>query len=347
LEAAARAVTAPSGRRHDVHPPETTSLGGAESAATSHRKRSRSSYESPFRRLPARPATQCFGETTGPLRGFSVSFRVTFTDSAQRVVRRAATQVIQNTLCSWASKQKHGLTLDVRETSESLEGIIEGVHNGNVTADTLADVRKRLYRMLRKAKDSAERRVWKCDYNTAVFDEYAKPEEMVTSWIVRNGSRPGYERLQTTHPDVVEFHQHEAAATVSARDTPAASSGARPPSGMIHSLSDLIAAVEAERGCVQNQVAQISSFKDAMVCVGDVVQGMEVLYKFLRERALLEEGGVGLEAASFGMVAQGSAAGRSNPSGSLPKSLATPSPAAAIAGPHSPKQSPKLLVAFT
>jgi hypothetical protein len=107
--------------------------------------------------------------------------------------------------------------------------------------------------------------------------------------------------------------------------------------------------VEAERGYhdVQNQVAQISSFKDAMVCVGDVVQGMEVLYKFLRERALLEEGGVGLEAASFGMVAQGSAAGRSNPSGSLPKSLATPSPAAAIAGPHSPKQSPKLLVAFT
>ena len=103
-----------------------------------------------------------------------------------------------------------------------MEGIIEGVHNGNVTADTLADVRKRLYRMLRKAKDSAERRVWTCDYNTAVFDEYAKPEEMVTSWIVRNGSRPGYERLQTTHPDVVESHQHEAAATVPAWDTPAA-----------------------------------------------------------------------------------------------------------------------------
>jgi hypothetical protein len=189
--------------------------------------------------------------------------------------------------------------------------------------------------MLRKAKDSAERKAWKCDYTTAVFAEYAKPEEMVTSWIVRNGSRPGYERLQTTYPDVVELHQHEAAATVPARDTPAASSGARRPSssGLIHSLSDVLAAVEAERGCVQNKVAQISSFKDAMVCVGSVVQIVELLYTFLQERAHLEEGGVG----------QSRCDSRSNPSGSWPKSLAAPSPAAAIAGQRSPKQYPNFL----
>ena len=86
-------------------------------------------------------------------------------------------------------------------------------------------------------------------------------------------------------------------------------------------------AVEAERDCVQNRVAQIASYKDAMVCVGEVVQLVEVLYKFLQERAHSEEGGVGLsrcdsrppEAASGGMVAQGNAAGKSNPSGSLPK----------------------------
>jgi len=91
------------------------------------------------------------------------------------------------------------------------------------------------------------------------------------------------------------------------------------------------------------RTAQISSFKDAMVCVGDVVQIVELLYTFLQERAYLdsEEAGVGpsrgnsrqLDAASGpgssgGMVAQGTgnADGRSNGSGSLLKSRAAPSP---------------------
>ena len=130
--------------------------------------------------------------------------------------------------------------------------------------------------------------MWKCEYRCSVHEAEPKPEEMVTSYIVRNGVRAGYERLQTTRPDVVELAQTEAAATEPARDT---SGGARRPSGSSHSVSDVLAAVEAERHCVHNKVSQISSYKDAMECVGDVVQIVELLYGFLQQLADLEEGG--------------------------------------------------------
>jgi hypothetical protein len=170
--------------------------------------------------------------------------------------------------------------LDVRETTDSLEGIVEGVHNGNVTDNALAALRARipsheLLRSAKKRKPTTGGEVWKCEYSSSVYEAAAKPEEMVTSFIVRNCVRMGYERLQTKRPDVVELAQTEAAATVPARDT---SGGARRPSGSSSSTSDVLAAVEAERHCVQNKVAQISSFKDAMECVGDVVQIVELLY---------------------------------------------------------------------
>ena len=302
-------------------------------------------------------AAHSFRESAGLLRGYALSFRVVFQEPAQRSSRTAATTVIQRALCDWGRKQRLGFTLDVRETIDSLEGIVEGVHNGNVTEAALAALRSKIHELLRRAKRKTRDQALECAYRCSVYAGNAKPEEMITSYIVRNGSRTGYQRLKTTHPDVVEIPQPEKAATVPARDTPAASSGALRPSGLIHSLSDVLAAVEAERENFQNRVAQISSFKDAMVCVGDVVQIVELLYNFLQERAYLEEGGVGpsrgdsrpgpLEAVSGGMVAHGIAAGRSHPSGSRPKSRAAPSPAAAMAGRRSPKQSPKLRAAST
>jgi hypothetical protein len=62
-------------------------------------------------------------------------------------------------------------------------------------------------------------------YNCVVYGGAAKPEEILTSVIVRNSSRTSYERLQITRLDVVELPQPEKAATVLARDTPAASMG--------------------------------------------------------------------------------------------------------------------------
>jgi len=238
-------------------------------------------------------AAHSFRESHGLLRGYALSFRVLFRAPEQRSSRTAATTVIQRALCVWGRKQRLGFTLDVRETTDSLEGIVEGVHNGNVTDHALAALRTQIHELLRSAKKKKRKcggEVWKCEYSCHVYDTAAKPEEMVTSYIVRNGVRTGYERLQTTRPDVVELAQTEAAATVPARET---SGGARRPSGSSRSVtvSDVLAAVEAERHCVQNKVAQISSFKDAMECVGDVVQIVELLYKFLQQRAYLEEGG--------------------------------------------------------
>ena len=235
-------------------------------------------------------AAHSFRESAGLMRGYVISFRVVFQETNQRSARTAATTVIQRALCGWGRKQRLGFTLDVRETTDTLEGIVEGVHNGNVTEDTMCALKSKIHELLRTGKRKSDQ-VWKCAYSCYVYQGDAKPEEMVTSWIVRNGSRLGYERLQTTHPDscVVELPPPETAAAVPARDT----SGGGRPSGSSRSLSDVLAAVEAERDYFQNRVAQISSFKDAMVCVGDVIQIVELLYKFLQERAYLEEGGMG------------------------------------------------------
>jgi hypothetical protein len=211
-----------------------------------------------------------------------------FRKPEQRSSRTAATTVIKRALCAFGRKQRLGFTLDVRETPDRLEDIVEGIHNGNVTEKALADVKSRIREVLRSAKKTTKTKtggaVWKCEYSCSVHEAEPKPEEMVTSYIVRNGVRTGYERLQTTRPDVVEL----AAATEPARDT---SGGARRPSGSSHSVSDVLAAVEAERHCVHNKVSQISSYKDAMECVGDVVQIVELLYRFLQQLADLEEGG--------------------------------------------------------
>jgi hypothetical protein len=61
---------------------------------------------------------------------------------------------------------------------------------------------------------------------------------------------------------------------------------------------------EAERDCVRNRIA---SYKDAMVCVGEVVQLVEVLYKFLQERAHSEKEGVAHDVAMSALHPDGPA----------------------------------------
>ena len=66
----------------------------------------------------------------------------------------------------------------------------------------LKTMKSKIHELLRRAKRESDP-VRKCSYNCFVYQGDAKPEEMFTSWIVRNDSRPGppgYERLQTTPP---------------------------------------------------------------------------------------------------------------------------------------------------
>ena len=280
--------------------------------------------------LAPRPAAQLFGDA-GSLRGYALSFKVAFTDLTQRSARPAATTMIQHALCGWGMKQKHGFTLDMRETPECLEGIIEGIHNGNVTNNTLAALKKCIYQLLRSGKRSKARdRVWKCDYCTTVFGDHAKPEEMVTSWILRNGSRPGYVRFQTTRPEIQVLPQPVAAAAVPTHEK----SGHIGPSELSQSLPDVLAALEVERHSLRNKVEQIASFKDAMDCFGDVVQIVEVMYTFLKQGAQLEgKGGVqgnSRQAAVSGSVDQGGAANSSG-SSSATATVTPPRPSSAAA----------------
>ena len=115
-----------------------------------------------------------------------LSFRVVFRDPAQlmgRGSRATTTVLIEKAECPWAIKQKHGLTVDLREFTGSLEGIVEGIHNGNVTAAALAAERTRLKRLLRTYKKKSDHKRWDCDYTAHVFSGQAKPKELVRSWI--------------------------------------------------------------------------------------------------------------------------------------------------------------------
>ena len=227
------------------------------------------------------------------MRGYTFSFRVRFLDPSKRLAQAAATEAIKRALCAWGGKQRCGFTLDARENGPCLEGVIEGVDNGVVSENALEALKKRLYDQLARAKRRAS--ALKCSYNMSIFAAHAKPEEMVTSWIARKGVRTGYVRWQTTLPRApVELAAR--AAVVPARSEPASSVEApseeqgvsvlRSPLSAVLScppLTAVVAAVGSDLQDLQNQVEQVSSMKDALMCISDVVQIVEILHRFLEQ----------------------------------------------------------------
>ena len=105
---------------------------------------------------------------------------------------------------------------------------------------------------------------------------------MVTSWISRNGSRHGYVRWQTTRPDV-ELPMTATVPEQAMAGSQAVCGTARFPdcSGNVPrpSLSDVAAALEVEKDNLRNHIEQVSSVKDAMLCIGNVAQILESLIK--------------------------------------------------------------------
>jgi len=153
--AEALAGLGPAGRGGPVGPtPTTTASGAAAGAGVAPRVPARFNLQvpdlmtlqptggpAPPPSKKARPASALkaaaysFSESAGLLRGYTLYFRVIFHEPKQRSSRTATTTVIQRALCGWGRKQRLGFTLDVLETPDSLEGIVEGVNNG---CDTVA-----------------------------------------------------------------------------------------------------------------------------------------------------------------------------------------------------------------